>query len=165
MLLPARVPLGITRGRIPTGPRVPPPPLPPAPLLTRGRAGSTGVAIEEVVREMVVAYKTFVRGEGCAKLLQKMDGEWRHVLRLMAADLMDEGLSGAGFVRHACEGVRRLTGRRPWPSDVFRLKALASWLPSYRTSSVEKLGLDGYVATPERRKAHQDRIAACRAPA
>jgi hypothetical protein len=107
---------------------------------------------------MVVAYKEFVRGEGCARLLQKIEGDWRHVVRLMAADLMDEGLSGAGFVRHVCENVTRLTGRRPWPSDVFRAKALASWLPSYRASGSAALVLDGYAVTEERRREHLARL-------
>lgn len=148
------VALGVTRGRIPTTVVAPPPPLPPTPEPPRGKVGSTGVPIEEVVREMVVSYKDFVRGERCGPLLRKMDGDWRHVLRLMASDLMDEGLSGAAYVRHVCEGIRKLKRRDPWPSEVFSRKSFEGWLPSYRTSGGAELQVDGYIVSEERRAAH-----------
>lgn len=112
---------------------------------------------------MVVAYKEFVRGDvRVGQLLRRIDGDWRHV-RLMASDLMDEGLSGSAFVRHVCEGVRALRGRDPWPSEVFSQKGFPAWLRSYKTSGEAGLSLPGYVATQERRDAHLARVEACRA--
>lgn len=161
MLRPKLAVDGRTRGKIPAGLRIPPPALPPV-VLARRRVGSTGVPLEEVVREMVVAYKEAVGGRSCEGLLRKMDGDWRHVLCFMAGDLIDEGRSGGGYVRFVCAEVRRTKGRDPWPSEVFSMKSFEGWMSGYRTSGGATLDVDGYIATPERRRAHERRVRACR---
>ena len=119
--------------------------------------------LEEVVRDMVVAFKTCVGGARVARFVDRVEApDFRHVLRLMASDLMDEGMSGGAFVRHVCGELRRLRGRDPWPSEVFSMKSLAAWLPSYRASGAIAAESPGYLATPARHRAHRERVEACR---
>lgn len=140
---------GRTRGRNPG--YVEAPPAPPPVDWKPARAGCLGMTIEEVVRELVVAFKVETEGRGFAKLRERIEGPWRHVVRLLATDLLDEGISPAGFVACVAAGVRRLRGRDPWPAEVFSAKALPRWLEEYRKSGASWIGGEGYVATAERR--------------
>lgn len=138
------------RGRYP-GP-VGAPPAPPPVDWRPGRAGSSGMSLDDVVRELVVQFKVETGGRGFGKLRERIEGPWRHVVRLLATDILDEGLSPAGFVACVAAGVRKLRGRDPWPAEVFSPRALVVWLGEYRRSAASWIGSEGYVATEERRK-------------
>lgn len=138
------------RGRYPG--RVEPPPAPPPIEWRPARAGSAGMGIEEVVRELVVTFKVETGGRGFSRLRERLDGPWRHVVRLLATDLLDEGISPAGFVACVAAGVRRLRGRDPWPAEVFSPRALPVWLGAYRRDAASWIPGEGYVATEERRR-------------
>lgn len=154
---------GVTRGRVPEDPR-PPPGLPPAAAPPRRPAGSHGMRIDDVVREMAGAYARAAGPRLSRALLMRMDGPWRHVVRLMASDLMDEGRSGGAYVRFVVASCRALRGRTPFAAEVFSLRSFQGWLPIYRREASSWLDRPGYLAGPARRRLHEGRMPAWQAP-
>lgn len=148
-------PDGETRGRVPEDPQAPPA-LPPV-VLPRRRAGSSGISIDQVVREMARAYVGSAGERRSRELLRQMDGPWRHVVRLMASDLMDEGRSPAAFVRFVCAKLREKRGRAPFAAEVFSMRAFGGWLPQYRREASSWIDAPSYTASPARRRQHAER--------
>lgn len=155
---------GVTRGRVPTS-MEPPPPLPPVEIPRRKRkVSSFDMTVDAVVTAMLRAFVTEVGEKRAGGALRRADHEWRGTMRLMASDLIDEGISPEGYVRHVCAGIRKQRRREPYAGEVFCLKTLKAepmqrWLASYRKGI--HIDLPYYVCTPARRRLHRERAQAC----
>ncbi len=118
------------------------------------RVSSVGQRIEQVVRSMIVAYKDAGGGSNAAKLAKMSRGAWWGVIREMANLLLDEGLNPDLYVRFVCRESTANVGKFPFPAQVFSLKSLRGWLPSYRKS--QSVRPFSYSVTDERRQQHVD---------
>jgi hypothetical protein len=131
--------------------------------------------LEEVVRDMAISFKEEVGAANVRGFVDRVESlEKRHVFRLMANELMDEGMSGGLYVRFACGEGRRRRKRDPWPDEVFSLRSFSGssaiglpptgpgLLADYRKSGFVAYSTPGYLATAERHRAHRERVEACR---
>lgn len=163
---------GVSRGRVPEGLPVPPPPLPyvPTPRMPRGQqCGSTGMTVKAVINLMATTFTKEVGYRRARRLHLKMDEEWWASLVLLAGELLDEGIAPDAYVSFVCESIRKHRRREPFAGEVFSLLTMRSratqvWLQMYRKNSVSYLQLPTYTATPARRRKHMERIQACRLP-
>lgn len=152
-----RVPkrIGVGRGRVPTDPPSPLPPLPAIDFSLGRRVGSGGRPIDDVVRELVDA--AVLHGAREEDLLRRVEGEWRPVVRLMSSDLMDENISPTAFVAFVMGRLRR-RGRATHLGHLFSMKHFPSWLGQYRAHGGGSIDAGSYEATPERRRLHSERV-------
>ncbi len=149
-----KVAIGISRGRVPTDPQ-PLPALAPVDTSPRRRVGSAEQPIDDVVKARAGSFVKHAGARPARELLRRMDDDWRHVVRLMASDLMDENISPAAFVAFVVRALRR-KGRPIYAGSVFTMKHFPTWLASYRAHGA--LDLPGYAATPARRRLHEERV-------
>lgn len=156
---------GVTRGRVPSAI---PPPLPPLPPITiqRRKVSSFDMTVDAVVTAMLRSFVSEVGTKRAQAALRRADHEWRGTMRLMASDLIDEGISPDGYVKHVCAGIRKTRRREPYAGEVFSLRTLKAepmqrWLASYRKSAQNFIQLPTYVCTPARRRMHRERLQKC----
>lgn len=117
------------------------------------------MTVDQVVQALAGAFVKEAGERPARELLRRMDWQWRPVLRLMASDLIDEGIAPAAFVAFV---VARVRAKGPvFAGRVFSLKYFPIWLAQYRTQAASHLDVPGYRATPARRRAHLNRVKAC----
>lgn len=154
-----KVAIGISRGRVPTDPQ-PLPAIRPVDFSSKRKpVGSALRSIEEVVQALAGAFVKHAGSRAARPLLDKMDTDWRHVVRLMASDLMDEDISPSAFVAFVVGSLRR-RGRPIFAGSVFTMKHFPTWLATYRAHGAPEV--KGYTATPGRRRLYEERVRARR---
>lgn len=129
------MPRFLDRGKVRVDRPAPPAPLSVIELAPAARVSSAGMSIDDVVREMIVAYKVAGTGQHMATLARNARTCWWGTLREMASLLIDESLSPRLYVAFVCrELLVKRPDRFPFPAQVFALKSLRGWISGYRKS-------------------------------